>query len=86
MSGRFKKAWRMEVEWEDSKVSLWGWTPVENIVSPAERRKVTHARSIGFVLADDKHGVVLAASVEGANATGVVYIPRSAIRKRRRLR
>jgi len=43
-------------------------------------------RTVGFVLRDDKHFLVLAGAVHGHEATGVFVIPTSAIRKRRRLR
>lgn len=41
---------------------------------------------VGWVLADDARGIVLAASINGADAAGVVIIPRRQITKRRALR
>ena len=82
MSGRFKKTWRLEVVWEDSQIELAGWTPVRRLL---KRRRRVRCRSVGFVLADDKLGVILAGSVNGPNATGVVCIPARQIVSRRRL-
>ena len=47
---------------------------------------VTWPDSVGFVSADDERGVVLAASINGAHATGVTIIPTRQIIKRKRLR
>lgn len=77
------KHWRVEVEWEDSTVLHEGWQPIGDILA---RRQAVKCMSVGFVLADDKQGVVLAASVHGNEAVGVTMIPRSAIKKRKRLR
>lgn len=79
------KTWRLEVEWLDSYVELLGWTPIKRMVRN-RRRLETRCVSVGFVLADDKRGVMLASSVHGCNATGVVVIPAGQIVKRRRLR
>jgi len=79
------KAWRVEVEWLDSYVELSSWTPIKRLVK--NRRKLeTRCVSVGFVLADDKRGVMLAGSVNGGNATSVVVIPAGQIVKRRRIR
>jgi hypothetical protein len=81
--GDIQKVWRLEVEWSDSQVIGGSWEPIRALL---KRRKSVHCHSVGFVLADDERGVVLAASVNGANATGVTIIPVSQIVKRRRLR
>ena len=78
-----RKVWRLEVEWEDSVVLHDGWEEVADIL---KRRKTTRCLSAGLVLADDDKGVVLASSVHGSEAVGVTIIPRSAVRKRRRLK
>jgi hypothetical protein len=80
---RVGKTWRVEVEWTDSQVSLDGWVPVRSVL---KRRKKVTCHSVGYVLVDDKAGIVLAGSVNGANATGVITIPASQIVKRWRLR
>jgi hypothetical protein len=85
MSKHLRKAWRLEVEWLDSYVELSSWTPIKRMVKNRRHLK-THCTSVGFVLADDKRGVMLAGSVHGANATSVIVIPAGQIVKRRRLR
>ena len=42
--------------------------------------------SVGFVLADDKRGVVLGASVHNDEAAGITMIPKGQIVSRKRLR
>lgn len=83
MSRIRKGHWRMEVEWRDSQLFLGGWEPIHDVLG---RRENVRCHSVGFVLADDKRGIVLAASVNGANATGVIAIPASQIVRRRRLK
>ena len=75
---------RVEVEWQDSQVIGGSWEPIVDLL--ARREKSVRCRSVGFVLADDGRGIVLASSVNGANATGVTIIPRRQIVKRRRIR
>ena len=77
--------WRLEVEWLDSYIELSSWTPIKRMVKNRHNLK-TRCVSVGFVLADDKRGVMLAGSVHGANATGVIVIPAGQIVNRRRLR
>ena len=74
---------RVEVEWQDSQVIGGSWEPIADLL--ARREKSVRCHSIGFVLVDDKRGIVLASSVNGANATGVTIIPRCQLMKRRRL-
>lgn len=64
------------VTWVDSKLGYGGWEPAKG---HRKRRGRVRCQSVGFVLADDKHGVVLAGSREGKNVAGVVHIPRRAI-------
>ena len=80
---RMSKVWRVEVEWSDSQVIGGSWEPIPDLL---KRRSHVRCHSVGYVLADDKQGVVLASSVNGRNATGVTIIPASQITKRRRLR
>ena len=77
-----KRHWRVEVEWEDSTVLQRGWYEIRDAL---ERRDSVRCLSVGFVLADDDKGVMLAASIHGNEAAGITVIPKSAIRKRRRL-
>ena len=86
MSHPKRRHWRLEVEWEDSTLLHDGWEKIGDIIARRDSRKPTRCLSVGVVLADDNRGVVLAASVHGNEAAGVTIIPRSAVRKRRRLR
>jgi hypothetical protein len=78
-----KKHWRVEVLWEDSTVWQKGWEKVDEIL---EERDSVRCLSVGFILADDKRGMVLAASIHGDEAAGISMIPRSAIVSSKRLR
>lgn len=59
--------------------------PIADLTAPAYRKEVVACQSVGFVLADDKYGVVLAASIHGVEAAGVTIIPRSQIKRLKRL-
>ena len=74
---------RLEVLWEDSTVWHLGWEPISDIL---ERRDMVRCLSVGFVLADDKRGVVLGASVHNDEAAGITMIPKGQIVSRKRLR
>lgn len=78
-----KRHWRLEVEWADSQVFGGSWQPISSLL---KQRKAVRCYSVGFVLADDDKGVVLASSVNGRNAVGVTVIPASQVVKRKRLR
>ena len=80
-----KRLWRMEVDWRDSYIELSSWTPIERMRRNRKRLR-TNCTSVGFVLADDKRGVMLAGSVNGGNATGVIVIPAGQIVAKRSLR
>jgi hypothetical protein len=82
-----KRYWRMEVEWVDSHVSDGGWHPCSWYVKQKKHRRPVMV-SAGFVLADDKTGVILANSVDPTYnaACGVIHIPAGAVLSRRRLR
>lgn len=75
--------WRIEVLWEDSTVWQRGWEKIDAVL---EERDSVQCLSVGFVLADDKRGIVLAASVHGNEASGIAMIPRRQIVKKKRLR
>lgn len=79
-----KKVHRLEVEWEDSTNFLRGWDSIDTIIADAKNAVIV--TSAGLVIDDNKRVLVLAVSVHGSEATGVMVIPKSAIRKRRRLR
>ena len=78
------KAWRLEVEWADSQLIGGSWESMRDLLK--RRKSMVRCHSIGYVLADDEQGVVLAASVNGAKATGLTIIPIAQIVKRRRVR
>lgn len=64
---------------------MWqkGWERVAEII---ENRDAVRCLSVGFVLADDDRGIVLASSIHGAEAAGIAMIPRSAIISSKKLR
>jgi hypothetical protein len=78
-----KSHWRLEVEWDDSTLLAASWEPIADVL---KQRKVVRCVSVGFVIADDKKGVVLAGSVHQGRVAGVTVIPAGQIVKRRRLR
>jgi len=84
MTKRMREVWRLEVEWIDSQIDLSGWTPVVDLRVRLPKRARCH--SVGYALVDDERGVLLAGSVNGANAVGAVWIPASQIVERRRLK
>jgi hypothetical protein len=74
----------LEIVWSDSQLSTGGW---ESHSATMRGRKRVYQRSIGYILADDKQGVMLAGSLsQGSNVHGVVTIPASQIVKRRKIR
>lgn len=75
----------ISVEWEDSVLSHQGWEPIADVIDRQARDRVI-STTVGIVLADDDRGVVIASSIHGNEAAGIVTIPKSAIRKRKRLR
>lgn len=77
------KTRRMEVLWEDSSYISEGWRDVDSLLGDRDR---VRCLSAGLVLADDQRGVVLASSVHGHEAAGVMMIPKSAIVRKKRLR
>lgn len=78
-----KKHYRVEVEWMDSTILPGGWRTIGDALSS---RKAVECNSVGFVLADDKKGVVVASCVHGNEVAGVTIIPRGQVKKVRRLR
>lgn len=79
-----KKLPLLEIVWTDSQLSTGGW---ESHSETMRGRGRIYQRSIGYMLADDKHGVMLAGSLsQGSNVHGVVTIPASQIVKRRKVR
>jgi hypothetical protein len=78
-----KHHWRMEVLWEDSTVWQKGWEEIEDVLG---KRNAVRCLSVGFVLADDDRGIVLAASVHGTQAVGITMVPQRSILKNKRLR
>jgi len=64
------------VVWEDSRLLDSEW---QSVKSALRQRRTTRAVSVGFVLADDEQGVVLAANRIAGDVAGVTVIPRRAI-------
>jgi hypothetical protein len=77
------KRTRIEVEWRDSQISRDGWMSEKTVL---KARRNDRCRSVGYVLADDKHGIVLAGSLSDRSAACVISIPAGAIVRRRKLR
>jgi hypothetical protein len=74
----------VEVIWDDCLLFTGGW---EAHAAVMRQRRRLRQRSVGYVLADDKDGVVLAAALcQGGNVFGAHVIPRAQIVKVRRVR
>jgi len=73
-----------EVIWDDCLFFTGGWEPHASVMRQSRQIR---QRSVGYVLADDKEGIVLAAALsQGGNVFGAHVIPRVQIVKVRRLR
>lgn len=73
-----------EVVWDDCLLFTGGWESHEAVMG--QRRRIRQ-RSVGYVLADDEKGIMLAAALsQGGNVFGAHVIPRAQIVKVRRLR
>lgn len=85
MSKRFeRKVPMLEVVWDDCLLFTGGWEAHDAVMR--QRRRIRQ-RSVGYVLADDKHGIVLAGALsQGGNVFGAHVIPRKQIVSHRRLR
>jgi hypothetical protein len=81
-----RKLHRLEVQWVDSHGDDSGWQQASYYMDKKVRRPMMH--SVGFVLADDKKGIVLAGSVDPqyGNVCNVICIPREAVVSKRRRR
>lgn len=74
----------LEVLWSDCLLFTGGWEPHADVMRTSRR---ILQRSVGYVLKDDKTGIVLTESLsQGGNVYGTVAIPASQIVKRRKLR
>lgn len=74
----------MEVIWEDCLLFTGGWERYADVM--AQRRRIRQ-RSVGYVMADDKRGVMLCAALsQGGNVFGAHVIPRSQIISKRVLK
>ena len=79
-----EKAPIVEVVWEDCLQFTGGWEPLGDVMR--QRRRIRQ-RSVGYVLADDKDGIVLAGALsQGGNVFGAHVIPASQIISRKKLR
>lgn len=85
MSKRFNRRVRVvEIVWDDSLLFTGGW---EAHTAVMRQRRRIRQRSVGYVLADDKAGIVLVAALsQGGNVFGAHVIPAAQIISRRRLR
>lgn len=74
----------IEVIWDDCLLFTGGWEAHADVMS---RRRRIRQRSVGYILADDKEGVVLCGALsQGGNVFGAHVIPRAQIVKVRRIR
>lgn len=79
-----KKVPITEVLWLDCQLFIGGWEAHSEVM---RKRDKVFQRSVGYVLMDDKKGIVLTGSLsQGGNVFGTVSIPREQIKKVRRLR
>jgi hypothetical protein len=72
----------VRVEWEDSCLPISRWQWVDDYDAP----EIVRCVSIGFLIADTKKAVAVAPNLgdlekERPQASGIIRIPRSAIRK-----
>ena len=73
----------VEVTWVDSLLFTGGWESRDSVM---HLRRHVCQRSVGYVLADDRRGIMLAGSLgQGGNVFGSLMIPRAQIVKKRRL-
>lgn len=74
----------IEVVWADCLLFTGGWESHADVMRQVRRIK---QRSVGYVLRDDKSGVVLTAALsQGGNVFGTQVIPAAQIISRRKLR
>jgi hypothetical protein len=82
--GFAKKLPVVEVIWADCLLFTGGWERHADVMGQRGRIK---QRSVGYVLADDKRGIVLTESLsQGGNVYGTVVIPAAQIISRRTLK
>ena len=72
----------VKVEWDDSARPVPAWQWVDDYVVP----KIVRCLSVGYLIAETKEAVALAPNLgdvghERVQASGILRIPRSAIRK-----
>ena len=69
------------IEWADSRQPTIGWVRLAEM----EQSEFCRCYSIGFVVKEDKETIALASNVadieDGAQATGIIVIPRVAVLK-----
>jgi hypothetical protein len=72
----------VKIEWEDSArpIAVWQW------VSDYEVPRTVVCISVGYLIAEPKHALALAPNLgdvgcENVQASGIIRIPRSAIRR-----
>jgi hypothetical protein len=76
----------VKIEWEDSARPISGWQWVADYAIP----KTINCISVGFLIAETKRALALAPNLgdvesEEIQASGIIRIPKSAIRGRLRL-
>ncbi len=73
----------VEVIWFDCLLFTGGW---ERHADVMRQRRQIRQRSVGYILADDRAGILLTGSLsQGGNVFGTLMIPRAQIKRVRRL-
>ena len=72
----------VSVEWEDSSQPVPGWQWVDDYEIP----EIIRCISVGYLIAEADHAIALAQNIgdvgrDRIQASGVIRIPRSAVRK-----
>ena len=73
----------VEITWDDCQFVIYGWMTREAAMTHRGR---VRQRSAGYVLRDDRRGIVLASSLSAdGDVAQIVIIPAAQIVRRRRL-
>jgi hypothetical protein len=85
MSKRIEKRLPLvEIIWDDCLLFTGGWEAHSAVMR--QRRRIRQ-RSVGYILVDDKAGIMLAGALsQGGNVFGAHMIPAAQIVSRRKLR
>lgn len=71
----------VRIEWWDAQHPAGEWVDVDKLAGP-----LPSIWSVGFLVHEDRHKIVLASSYDGPHVSGEMTIPVRMIRKRRVMR